>query len=649
MKKISKKMKIILCISVTALAAVVAALVLTFILQREAKEILGEYGYTVYSVTDIIADDVTSEIPVQAETEVPFNVTSPSKSGITVTEPLFTITGTSNPQKPLLVNGVEVSRIESGEFSFDVTLTAGKNTFAFESDGYTVIYTVNYKFTVIKAYAPYEKQTYEAGSGFVATVCARVNSSSVTAAFNGQTVNLLPQPHNDDDEFINFSGTFTLPGGNDTDLNLGKIKFTAVCDGLTESYNSADIICLRDTALDRTQIVEIITEQAETFDGNTTDNASRPTNSYLPKGTVDYKVGGIVYDADSGNSYYNLRCGKRVYIDKKDPPNTSRTAVSTIYQGELPEYNNLTLGEISQSGNHTYFTFNTEWKAPFAVEIGPQNYTNPQTRDYSVTAITYGYVDIKFFYSQSINGSFDLGDNPLFGSAEIIPAADGYTLRLYLNSIGAFYGWNAEYNADGQLVFEFLNPPKVNGVNDLTGLKIVIDVGHGGIDTGALGLRPDVNPEKERNLNLALYLKSQLESYGATVIISRTSDVAESADARCNFLRRQGADLCISIHHDSSTSSSANGGSIFCFNAFSDKATKCVFDRTLAGNFYNVTNKGWHYFYLARVTSCPVVLTENGFISNPTDFVGITDENVNVLKARAITDGILDYFNAFVQ
>lgn len=649
MKKLSNKLKIILCISAAVFLGLAAAVVFTFVvLKDKAKDVFDEYSYLVYSVVDTVSD-ITVSIEDFPQAEIPFTVTSPSKSGITVTEPLFTITGTSNPEKPLFVNGNQVSRIESGEFSFDVTLAVGKNTFVFESGEYIATYTVNYKFTVINAYAPSKKQSYEAGSSFVATACARANSSSVTAVFNGQTVNLLPQPHNDGDEFINFSGTFTLPTGNDADLNLGKIKFTAVCDGISESYSSADIICLRDPAFDRSQIVEIITEQAETFDGNTTDNASRPTNSYLPKGTVDYKVGGIVYDADSGNSYYNLRCGKRVYITKKDPPNVSNTAVATLHQGELPEYNNITLGSISQSGNHTYFTFDTDWKAPFSVEISPQNYNNPSKRDYTVSAVTYSYVDIKFFYSQTVSGSFDFGGNPLFSSHEIFASDDGYILRLHLNSTGAFYGWNAEYNADGQLVFEFLNPPKVNALNDLTGLKIVIDVGHGGIDTGALGLRPQTNTEKERNLNLALYLKAELENYGATVIMSRTSDVAMSADSRCNFLRRQGADLCISIHHDSSVSSSANGGSIYCFNAFSDKATKCVFDRTLSGNFYRVTNKGWHYFYLARVTACPVVLTENGFISNPTDFSGIVDENTNILKARAITDGILDYFNAFVQ
>lgn len=645
MKKMSKKQKTILLSVLGAFSALVAVAIFILILKYLPKDSFSRYSYLYEDTQSTLSD----AIPVVSKSEIPLIITSPETADTTVSEPIFTITGTSDPQKTLLLNGSEVSRIESGEFSFDVTLSPGKNIFVFEYGEQNITYVIRYAFKVIKAYAPYEKQTYEAGSAFVVTVCARVNSASVTAVFNGQTVNLSPQPYDDGEEFTDFTGTFTLPSGNETDMNLGKIKFTGVCQGVSESYTSPDIICLRDTALDGTQVVEIVASQAETFNGDTTDDYSRPTNSYLPKGTVDYKVGGIIYDAESGNSYYNLRCGKRVYIDKKNSPETNRVTVSKMYQGELPEYNNINLNQIFVDGNHTYFTFDTEWKAPFAVEIGPQNYTNPQNQDYSISAVTYSYVDIKFFYAQTLNGSFDLSDNMLFNTAQIIPVSDGYILRLYLKSVGAFYGWNAEYNSNGQLVFEFLNPPKVNGINDLTGLKIVIDAGHGGRDTGALGLRPDINPEKERNLSLANKLKSQLESYGATVIMTRTSDNDMSADERCAFLRRQGADLCVSIHHDSSERASANGGSIFCFNAFSDKATKCVFDRTLSGNFYTVTQKSWHYFYLARVSSCPVVLTESGFISNEQDFVGIIDENTNNLKAKAITDGILDYFNTFLQ
>ena len=646
-----KHKKSILIISSVCLA-VALAVAMAFALADTVKTVFSDEDYMSYINGGINSDSYLSEYSVVSQagdTSIPLVITSPTKNDVTVAEPFYSITGTSDPTLPLLLNGNEVERLPSGDFTIEVELNPGSNNFTFLYNGQSITYNIRYSFTIIKAYAPYEKQSYEAGSSFVVIAYARVDSSSVTASFNGHTINLAPQPYKEGEMFTNFTGSFSLPSGNENDINLGGVKFTGSCQGLTKSYTSPSIICLRDKALDGTQIVEIVASQAETFNGNTTDDWSRPTNSYLPEGTVDYKVGGIVYEAESGNSYYNLRCGKRVYIDKKNAPDTQRVTVSKLYAGELPEYNTISLAENKTDGKHSVLTFDTAWRAPFAVEIGPQSYTNPAKQDYTVSNVTYSYVDIKFYYTQSIGGEFFFQNHPLFSHAQIIPANDGYTLRLHLKSVGAFYGWNAEYNSSGQLEFEFLNAPKITKKNDLSGIKIVIDAGHGGRDSGAPGLRPDTNPEAERNLSLAFKLKSQLEAYGATVIMTRTSNVELSSDARCEFLRNAAPDLCISIHHDSSTRASANGAGFFCFNAFSDKAVKYVYDRTVAGNFYSKTQKSWHYFYLARVTSCPVILTENGFISNQQDFNGIISDSINTQKAQAITQGVLDYFNSFYK
>lgn len=654
MKQFFKNHKNLTIILASVCLAAALAIALAFALADSAKVVFSDDAYLSYineSIESSVESTLSTQQPIVNEPQEPEKllvITSPTRLDTTVSESHFAITGTSDPQKPLYMNGAEVARLETGEFSVDVELAPGKNTFTFEHNSETLTCIIRYDYVVIKAVAPYENQRYEAGSSFVAVAYARVNSS-VTATFNGQTITLSPVPYKEGDEFTNFAGTFTLPSGNETDIDLGRVTFTGVCNGVSKNFVSAKITCLRDTALDRPQIVEIVASQAETFNGDTTDDASRPTNSYLPQGTVDYRVGGIVYEPESGNSYYNLRCGKRVYITKKNAPEINRVTVSKSYEGELPETNTITLVSKEVGSKHTTLTLNTEWKAPFAVNIGPQNYTNPSKQDYTISSVTYNYVEIKFFYAQNIVGDFNFVDHPLFSSAELIPYQDGAVLRFYLKEVGAFYGWNAEYNSEGQLVFQFLNPPTVKGINDLTGLKIVIDAGHGGRDIGASGLRPNTMCEAERNLSLAYKLKAELESYGATVIMTRTADVAMSADARCEFLRATAPDLCISIHHDSSTRASASGGSFFCFNAFSDKATKCVYDRNVAEGFYSSIQRGWHYFYLARVTSCPVVLTENGFISNQQDFVGISSDEVNTRKAKAITQGVLDYFNSFVK
>ncbi len=511
--------------------------------------------------------------------------------------------------------------------------------------------------TVIKAYIPYQKQTLAAGSRLDVVVAARPDSTLVTATFNGQTITLEKQgastnPDGTTNEFADFTSSFILPTGNDQDINLGGVTFYAEWQGHTKKYTSPSIICLRDTALDRVTVVEVVADYAETFDGSTTNDNSDPRLSYLPKGTVDYKVGGVIYDKKSENSYYKLRCGRRVYIDKNNPPDQSRLTVTKAYSGTVPDTNEISLASSQVSGSHTYITFDSAWKAPFTFEIAPQSYTNPSTRDFTIQSATYSYVDINFFYTNTIGGDIaTLCENPLFSSSQVIAADGGYILRLNLKRTGGFYGWDCYYNQNGQLVFKFLNPKTASSADneygtDLSGITVMIDAGHGGRDIGAEGFLPDTMPEAERNLNLSYMLKAELEKMGATVVMTRYDDTAVTSEGRCAVLRKSSPNLCISIHHDSSDRQSANGCGVFCFNAFSHNATQTIFSSTKDANIYKDTYKKWHYFYLARTTTCPVVLIENGYISNPTDFKGITDDAVNLQKAKAMARGIADYFKS---
>lgn len=636
------------CVFAGVVIAVLTAAAVLLSVDRIVWDELSSVDY-ISSFEDISSSEVESA----QDNGIRLNITSPSSLKSSVNESFTTITGTSDMAFPLLMNGIEIPRNSDGSFVVEVELSPGKNTFNFEHKGETTTVIIQYNYTVISAYSPYQSQTFEAGSAFSAVVLARVDCKSVTATFNGQTINLEKQPTDDESaEFVNFAGSFTLPTGNESDINCGGVTFKAVAaNGASATYVSPDITCLRDTALDRTYVVEVVANQAETFFGDTADDWSSPTNCYLPKGTVDYKVGGTVYDSANENTYYKLRYGKRVLLDKKDPPSENRRAVTTIYEGDLPDTNSLSIASFVNGDRHTTLTLNTQWKAPFNFNLAPQGYANPAAQDYSISAATYSYVDIKFCYATEITGDITVPQgNPIFSSAEVIPQQDGCILRLHLNKTGGFYGWNCCYNAEGQLVFSFLNPAKVAyGDNaygtDLTGVKVMIDAGHGGRDVGALGLMPDPYNEAERNLNIAFKLKTELESMGAQVILTRYDNTAVTADERCDMLRAASPDICISLHHDSAHRQSAHGAGIFCFNEFSNAATEFVAARTSAAGIYNLVYKQWHYFYMARVTSCPVVLVENGFISNPQDFAGIVDENTNLLKAQTIAQGVADYFN----
>ncbi len=403
-------------------------------------------------------------------------------------------------------------------------------------------------------------------------------------------------------------------------------------------------------------IAEIISFQAETFDEKyTKKNAdwSRPTNNYLPKGTVDYCNKDFVYDQGGEKRYVTLRCGKRVYFEYTDAKTKKTTRVVKRYEGKLPDHNELEVESLKIEGNHTILTLNTDWKAPFRFYLGPQEYTEPIYQDYTIETATFSYIDITFCYATVFKGNVKIPENhPIFESAKIIDEGKEHTLRLYLKQKGAFYGWDANYNEKGQLCFSFLNPANTAYAyneygRDLSGVTILIDAGHGGKDEGGLGNGLSELTEATVNLRLANLLAEELKKTGATVVMSRTSDSYLSHDDRQKLLKELSPDLCISIHHDANEKAKLSGFGAFYYAPFSKKANEHIYKRTMATGLYKNGTKNrldWHYFFLGRTTTCPVVLTENGYMTNGKDMSIIKSVSAMQIKAKAIAQGTADYF-----
>lgn len=614
-------------------------------------------------------------------------LTEPKEESTEVTEPDFTFSGTSDPDAPLTINGKAIKRARNGAFTYGVALNTGENTFTFEHKGEKKVYTVNYRYVIIESYSPNAAQTYPSGSTLAVSAAAR-KGSEVTAALNGEVQKLTAANNggNEKSNFITYSGVFKLPGDNVRDLNLGKIVFKGTHNGKSESFSSGDITCKKSDAVvdydpaatptggrymnvGSGYIAEIAVETAETFDGNVSAAAlkngsvdwSRPTNNYLPRGTVDYcSPNYVIYESKGNKSeYVTLRAGYRVYRQKKDKPYTDFKQITRQYIGKLPDHNEIRAAVFENNGTHTVLTLDTDWKAPFYFDILPQTYTNPSTQDYSVSDVTFQYIDITFCYATVFEGEISIpADNPIFKEARLIKnmnadksAVRDYTLRLYLKKQGGLYGWDCAYNSAGQLVFTFLNPKKVNASDneyrtDLSGAKILVDVGHGGKDCGAVhnGVK-----ESAVNLKLAYKIKAELEKTGAKVIMTRTTDTIGSCDEKIAIIKREKPDFCVAVHHDSSSDGGKKGFGSYYSNVFSKRAAERILAQTensvsvYSGSEFTFK---WHYYFMCRQTVCPVVLTENGYMSNSADLAAITNDAANTEKAKAITRGIVDYFNS---
>ncbi len=435
-------------------------------------------------------------------------------------------------------------------------------------------------------------------------------------------------------------------------------------------------------------IAEVVQANVETFTGTTFDDYSHPTNNYLPEGTVDYCDKELVYG--SNTKYVKLRSGHRVYLEKKvypfeQEPITRAVAEVKQYNGTLPDHNEIGIVSLETVGRHSILTLDSLWKAPFYFETNQSGYANPnggKDRNYAVTSNNATYVDITFCYTTVFTGNASIPANhPLFKSAEVIKNESDYTLRLYLRKTGSLYGWHAYYNDNDQLCFKFLNPVKaVTAENkygaDLTGVTVMIDVGHGGVDGGAVAYycekcklswtdkkqllnkkncptcKEAVQMYEEADCNLALAnaLKIELESVGANVILNRSSDKSININDRLRNLMETAPDICIAIHQNSHSDAKIGGFDTFYFTPWSYAAAKNIATYTKDTGIYTKARYQWSVnYFMMRQTVCPVILTENGYMSNLNDLTSMIDAAKVLTKAEAIAHGVADYFLAINQ
>lgn len=193
---------------------------------------------------------------------------------------------------------------------------------------------------------------------------------------------------------------------------------------------------------------------------------------------------------------------------------------------------------------------------------------------------------------------------------------------------------------------------KVGG--GLSGKTVTIDPGHGGSDPGAIGLKG--NKEKTSALAISNYLCSYLEQAGAKVTMTRTTDVdvygpyasgRDELQARCDVASRSKADVFVSIHHNANNNRSVGGLATYYYpkTNYDARLARCVQTRMV--NATRMDNYGTPQadFYVIKRSSMPAVLCEVGFISNQREEELINTPWFQKTVAKAICDGIADYFS----
>lgn len=183
----------------------------------------------------------------------------------------------------------------------------------------------------------------------------------------------------------------------------------------------------------------------------------------------------------------------------------------------------------------------------------------------------------------------------------------------------------------------------------LEGVTILLDPGHGGGQTGALGCDPD-QPEKQVNLRMAQALAEKLTALGAEVEMTRNEDGEVSLRQRYRQSFRLMPDLFLSLHCNSAPDdtdiSAAAGFTAYCRGDLAQPLAQSLAQAAEeTGRAANPAIDDSR-LYLCRQSHTAAILLENGYLPNPFEFSDIvSDQGVEEIT-QALAQAILEYYSS---
>ena len=188
----------------------------------------------------------------------------------------------------------------------------------------------------------------------------------------------------------------------------------------------------------------------------------------------------------------------------------------------------------------------------------------------------------------------------------------------------------------------------------LLGKVIYLDAGHGGPDPGTIYKNIY---EKDINLSIVKKLQSILENEGAIVYLTRYGDYDLSKNYtgsrkksdlnnRAKIINQSKADMYISIHLNSISSSTWSGAQVF-YDDVNEKNydLAILMQKQLKKDLKtNREVKEIRTMLMNRKITIPGVLIEAGFLSNPNDRYKLQKDEYQYKIVESINRGIIKYF-----
>lgn len=190
------------------------------------------------------------------------------------------------------------------------------------------------------------------------------------------------------------------------------------------------------------------------------------------------------------------------------------------------------------------------------------------------------------------------------------------------------------------LVFVLGDRPSVEAV----ARAVVIDPGHGGADSGAIG--PTGLREADVTLSIARQAAEILERKGVRVVLTRTADTAVALEDRTDIARRERALAFVSIHINASQIPTRKGTETYFASRGSEPLAAMIQNEVV--RVLGEPDRGIRSadFYVIVNMPGPAVLVETAFISNPNEERLLRDPAVQRRVAEAIARGLIKFLGA---
>ena len=200
---------------------------------------------------------------------------------------------------------------------------------------------------------------------------------------------------------------------------------------------------------------------------------------------------------------------------------------------------------------------------------------------------------------------------------------------------------------------------------------VVIDAGHGGHDSGAVG---SYGAEKVYTLDTSLRLEARLKKLGYKTLLTRRSDVFLTLGERVALANRTPRSIFVSVHFNSSQSSSAIGLETF---ALAPQGTATTYDELKGSDMANRRGNARDSENIALATAVhanalyklrsvdrgvkrarysvisgiekPGILVEGGFVSSASEGARIHRPDFRQSLAEAIAGGIGNFRRALLK